>query len=451
MNTQKDQANLPLIAIIGRPNVGKSTLFNRIVGWKNAIVDDRPGVTRDRNMCQAQWLDHNFIIMDTGGIEIESDEPMSSKVKTQVLIGIEMADLIIFMCDAKTGLHAEDSNIADLLRKHKIPVILAINKADSDNLELNSYEFFKLSLGEPFSFSAEHGRGIGDFLDELVQRLPQKAQENLDCTKISFIGKPNVGKSTLLNKLCGQERSIVDEQPGTTRDSVDTLLTLNEKEYLIIDTAGVRRKSKVYDNVEKYAVLRSIQAVDRSDVVLMIIDIAEGISDQDRKIAGIAKRKGKGLIIVVNKIDRVKKGGDLSDELTSDQGHYVDRIKKEFAAYSYAPVVFISAENGKNLDNLMKTIDLVVEERGKKIQTSIFNDFIKNITYYHQPPSKKGVRLKIYYATQVQAGAPSFVLFVNQSHLLHFSYRRYIENAIRDEFGFTGNPIRIVAREDNTK
>lgn len=451
MSIDSKNINLPLVAIIGRPNVGKSTLFNRIVGWKNAIVDDRPGVTRDRNMCQAQWLEHNFVIMDTGGIEIASTEPMSTKIRTQVMIGIEMADLIIFMVDAKTGLHTDDSEVADILRKHKVPSILAVNKADSDNIELNSYEFYGLGLGEPVAFSAEHGRGIGDFLDVLVDRLPQQKKDLPQCTSISFIGKPNVGKSTLLNHFCGEERSIVDPTPGTTRDSVDTLVNINDTDYLLIDTAGVRRKNKVYDSVEKYAVLRSIQAVDRSDLVLMMIDIAEGISDQDRKIAGIAKRKGKALIIVINKIDRVKKGGDLKDEYTNDQAHYIDRIKKEFAAYSYAPVVFISALNGKNIDNLMETINLVVQERKQKIKTSIFNDFISNLTYYHQPPSKKGVRLKILYATQVQAMAPTFVLFVNHSHLMHFSYRRYIENAMRDEFGFIGNPIRIIAREETNK
>lgn len=438
----------PAVAIVGRPNVGKSTLFNRIVGFPHAIVDDRPGITRDRNMLPGEWCGVTFDLIDTGGLEIYSKDEMLQKIKAQVMIAVESAEVIIMVIDGRAGLSQGDHEVASLLRSSGREIILAVNKIDDVVHEMAVYEFYSLGLGEPISISSIHGRGVGNLLDEVIARMPAVEEFDDPTPKIAIIGKPNVGKSTLLNRIAGEDRSIVDSTPGTTRDAIDSRVTIDGREYVFIDTAGLRKKSKVYDDVERYAVLRSFRAVERADVVLLLLDIGEGVSEQEEKIAGISKDKGKGLILVVNKWDRVKKGGDLAGEMTTIQKHYEEQLRKKFIPFSYAEITFISAATGQGTENLIPMADLIMREREKRIQTSHLNEFFKNVTFYHPPPRKKGEQFKIFYSTQANKIPPTFVLFVNKSNLLHFSYRRYLENCIREEFGFKGTPIKIITREE---
>ncbi|PKK91630.1 MAG: ribosome biogenesis GTPase Der [Candidatus Wallbacteria bacterium HGW-Wallbacteria-1] len=437
---------LPTVAIVGRPNVGKSTLFNRIIGWQHAIVDDRPGITRDRNVMTATWNGTDFELVDTGGLEMSSFDDMMKMVREQVQYAIDTSDLILFVVDGREGVNPGDHEVANYLRASKKPVILAVNKIDGDKLEDEIYDFYSLGLDEPYPISSGHGRGVGDLLDILVANIPIGAKVEEKATGIAIVGKPNVGKSTLLNMLCGDERTIVSPVAGTTRDSIDTRVTINDTPYRIIDTAGLRRKARVHNMVERFAVLRTIRAVERADVVLLLIDLAEGVGEQERKIAGIAKRKGKGLILVINKWDLVQKGGDLHGELTIERKHYVERLGKEFLPFAYARTAFISAATGKGVNDLIPMVEEIMAERNKRIQTSVLNEFIRNISFYHPPPVRKKGQLKIYYATQTEGLPPTFVLFVNNSELMHFSYQRYIDNSLREQFGFQGTPIRILSR-----
>ena len=437
----------PIVAIVGRPNVGKSTLFNALAGEKISIVEDTPGVTRDRLYADANWLDRTFTIVDTGGIEPDSGDVILSQMREQAQIALMSADVVIFLVDVRQGLVDADSKVADMLRKSRKPVMLVVNKVDDfEKMMPDIYEFYQLGIGDPHPISASSKRGLGDMLDALVELLPDKqaGEEEDERVKVAIIGKPNVGKSSLVNKLVGKDRVIVSDIAGTTRDAIDTVVRHDGEEYVFIDTAGIRRKSKVKETLERYSVIRAVSACDRADVVIVMIDATEGVTEQDAKIAGIAHENGKGLLIAVNKWDAIEK-----DDKTMYK--FRDEVKRVLSFVPYAKIVYISAKTGKRLDNLFDEIDAITAERNKRIATGVLNEIIMEAVAMNEPPTDKGRRLKVLYASQVSVGPPTFVLFVNDKKLLHFSYRRYLENQIRAAFGFEGTPIRFVIRERGDK
>lgn len=431
----------PVIAIVGRPNVGKSTIFNRIVGERISIVEDVPGVTRDRIYSSAEWLNHQFNIIDTGGIDI-GDEPFVEQIRQQAEIAIDEADVIIFLTNGREGVTPADEEVAKILYKAKKPVVLAVNKIDNPDMRHLIYDFYALGFGEPFPISGSHGLGLGDLLDEAAKHFPKGGagdyEEDVIC--FSLIGRPNVGKSSLVNAILGEERVIVSDVSGTTRDAVDSELIYDGQKYVIIDTAGMRKRGKVYESTEKYSVLRALRAIERSDVVLVVLNAEEGIIEQDKKIAGYAHEAGRAVIIVVNKWDAVEK-----DEKTMRE--FEQKIRDHFLFLDYAPIVFLSAKTKKRIHTLMPLINQASENHAMRVETSVLNDVIMDAVAMNPTPTDKGRRLKIYYATQVAVKPPTFVIFVNDPELLHFSYKRFLENRIRDAFGFEGTPINIYARE----
>ena len=432
----------PIVAIVGRPNVGKSTLFNRIAGQRISIVEDTPGVTRDRIYADAEWLNHSFTLIDTGGLEPESDDMMLKNMYSQAEIAIESADVIIFVADVKTGMVDADMQVANILRKSKKPVVLAVNKMDDlAKYGMDIYEFYQLGLGEPFGVSAGQMLGIGDLLDEVIKHFPEDkdGEDDDDTIKVAIIGKPNVGKSSLINRILGEERVIVSDVAGTTRDAIDSPYEYNGQKYVFIDTAGMRRKSKIKENIEKYSIIRAVAAVERADVCIMMINAEEGITDQDTKVAGIAHEAGKAVIIAVNKWDKIEKDNKTMNKFVKD-------IETEFKYLSYAPTIFISAATGQRVTKLFDLINMVHENNTMRVATGILNDVLIEAMAMNQPPAEKGRPLKIYYMTQVSVKPPTFVLFVNDTELLHFSYKRYIENQLREAFGFKGTPIHFIAR-----
>lgn len=436
----------PIVAIVGRPNVGKSTLFNRIAGERISIVEDTPGVTRDRIYAEAEWVSKYFTIIDTGGIEPDSEELIPKKMREQAQLAMEMADVILFVVDGKAGLTPADRDVALLLMKTRKPVILVVNKVDNRSLPDDFYDFYELGFGEPVPVSSSIGLGTGDLLDEVVKNFPQEAEteKEEDIIKVAIVGKPNAGKSSILNKLIGEERVIVSPIAGTTRDAIDSYIEIQGRKYLFIDTAGIRKKSKIYENVEKYSVIRSYAAVERADVVLIVIDAAEGISEQDSKIAGLAHDSGKASLVIVNKWDLIEKDHRTMNEFTA-------KIREELPFMPYSPLLFVSAETSQRLHKIRENIDAVFEQAQKRVSTGVLNDVIGEAVMMNQPPSDKGKRLKIYYGTQVGIKPPTFALFVNEKKLFHFSYQRYIENQLRENFGFEGTPIRIYIREKERK
>ncbi len=436
----------PIVAIVGRPNVGKSTLFNQIGKKRVSIVDDMPGVTRDRIYMDANWLEHDFTLIDTGGIEIYSNgNKIVDAIRAQADIAMDEADVIIFVVDGRTGLTAEDEDIAKSLRGSKKPVVVAVNKIDSVQLEVDSYEFYNLGLGDPIPISASNALNLGDLLDEVVKNFPAVESEvgEDDEIKIAVIGRPNVGKSSLVNKLLGEERVIVSEIAGTTRDAIDTHFFKDGTKFTLIDTAGMRRKAKVEDAVEYYSVMRSLKSIDRADVVLMLIDAVEGITEQDKKIAGYAHDSGKGCVIIVNKWDIFP---DKHDKSTN---RFTDDLRAEIGFLQYAPVLYLSALTGQRVDRVTELVKFVVEQQTMRIQTSVLNELIRDATAVNPPPTKKGKQLKILFITQADICPPRFVIFVNDPELMHFSYQRFIENKLRDTFGFEGTPLKFVIRKRN--
>ena len=433
----------PVVAIVGRPNVGKSTLFNALAGEKISIVKDTPGVTRDRIYADVSWLDKSFTMIDTGGIEPDSGDIILSQMREQAQIAIDTADVIIFITDVQQGLVDSDAKVADMLRRSQKPVVLAVNKVDSfQKYMMDVYEFYNLGIGEPMAISAANRTGLGDMLDEVVRHFPEETEteEEDDIPKIAVVGKPNVGKSSLINRLLGEDRVIVSDIAGTTRDAVDAKVTWNDKEYIFIDTAGLRRKGKVKEEIERYSVIRTVTAVERAHVVVIVIDATEGVTEQDAKIAGIAHERGKGVIIAVNKWDAIEK-----DDKTIYK--HTNRIREVLAYMPYAELVFISAKTGQRLPKLFETIDAVIENQTLRIQTGVLNEILSEAVAMQQPPSDRGRRLKIFYMTQVGVRPPTFVIFVNDKELMHFSYTRYIENKVRDAFGFRGTPLKFIVRE----
>ena len=437
----------PVVAIVGRPNVGKSTLFNVLAGDKISIVKDTPGVTRDRIYADVSWLDNDFTIIDTGGIEPDSGDVILSQMREQAQIAIDTADVIIFITDVHQGLVDSDAKVADMLRRSGKPVVLAVNKVDSiQKYMMDVYEFYNLGIGEPFAISAANRQGLGDMLDEVVKHFPEdtREDEDSDIPKITIVGKPNVGKSSLINKLLGEDRVIVSDVAGTTRDAVDTKVTWNEKDYIFIDTAGLRRKAKVKEEIERFSVIRTVTAVERADVVVVMIDASEGVTEQDAKIAGIAHEKGKGVIIAVNKWDAIEKNDKTIYKHTN-------RIREVLSFMPYAEIVFISARTGLRISRMFETLDAVIENQTMRIQTGVLNEILAEAVAMQQPPSDRGRRLKIFYMTQVAVKPPTFVIFVNDKELMHFSYTRYLENKIRDAFDFGGTPLKFIVRERGEK
>ena len=437
----------PVVAIVGRPNVGKSTLFNVLAGDKISIVKDTPGVTRDRIYADVSWLDKDFTLIDTGGIEPDSGDIILSQMREQAQIAIDTADVIIFITDVHQGLVDSDSKVADMLRRSGKPVVLAVNKVDSiQKYMMDVYEFYNLGIGEPFAISAANRQGLGDMLDEVVKHFPEDAgeDEDSDIPKIAIVGKPNVGKSSLINKLLGEDRVIVSDIAGTTRDAVDTKVTWNEKDYIFIDTAGLRRKAKVKEEIERFSVIRTVTAVERADVVVVMIDAAEGVTEQDAKIAGVAHENGKGVIIAVNKWDAIVK-----DDKTIYK--HTNKIREVLSFMPYAEIVFISAKTGLRISRMFETLDAVIENQTMRIQTGVLNEILAEAVAMQQPPSDRGRRLKIFYMTQVAVKPPTFVIFVNDKELMHFSYTRYLENKIRDAFDFGGTPLKFIVRERGEK
>ncbi len=433
----------PTVAIIGKPNVGKSTFFNYIVGSRISIVEDTPGVTRDRVYAETNWRGRNFTVVDTAGIEPESEDIIISQMREQAKIAIQIADVIVFLTDVKQGVTAADQDIALMLKKSKKPVVLVCNKADNmSNDKSEIYEFYNLGLGEPHPLSAANALGVGDVLDAIYENFPEKDldDEDDDRIKVAVIGKPNVGKSSLINKILGENRAIVSQIAGTTRDAIDTEYENEHGKYVLIDTAGIRRKSKVTESIEKFSIMRTLFAIERADVCLMLIDANEGVTEQDAKIAGEAHEAGKGIIIVVNKWDEYEKE-------TGTLEKYKKEIYNKLSYLSYAPVIFISAKTGQRVEKLFDMINNVAEQNSRRIATSVLNQVINEAIAIVQPPSDKGKRLKIFYGTQVSTKPPTFVIFVNSKELFHFSYERYLVNQIRKEFGLEGTPIRIIARE----
>ena len=434
----------PIVAVVGRPNVGKSTLFNKLVGKRISIVEDTPGVTRDRIYASCEWLDRSFMLVDTGGIEPHSDDPILAQMRRQAEVAIESADVIILVTDLLSGVTATDQDVAAMLQKSGKPILLCVNKADSiGEVPPEFYEFYNLGLGDPIAVSSVHGHGTGDLLDEVLKYLPPEKEEGEDddTVKVAVIGKPNVGKSSLINRLAGEDRMIVSNIAGTTRDAVDTRIENEYGKFIFIDTAGIRRKSKVLENVERYSVLRSYMAVDRADVCVILIDATEGFTEQDSKVAGYAHEQGKACIVAVNKWDAV------TDKTDKTMKEFTDKLKIDFSFMSYAPFIFISALTGQRIPKLYEMIRDVAEKNAVRIPTGALNDLLATATARVQPPSDKGRRLKIYYITQASTKPPTFVAFVNRKELFHFSYQRYLENQIRETFGLDGTPVRFLVRE----
>ncbi len=433
----------PIIAVVGRPNVGKSTLFNVLAGERISIVKDTPGITRDRIYADITWLDKSFTLIDTGGIEPDSKDIILSQMREQAEIAIMTADVILFLVDVKQGLVDADAKVADMLRRSKKPVLLVVNKVDSfDKYMADVYEFYNLGIGDPIPVSAANRLGIGDMLDKVMEHIPEDAftEEEDERPKIAIVGKPNVGKSSIINKLVGENRVIVSDIAGTTRDAVDTEVTYNGKEYVLIDTAGVRRKNKIKEELEHFMIVRTVSAVERADVVVLVIDATEGVTDQDTKIAGIAHERGKGIIIAVNKWDAIEKDDKTTNKFTAE-------IRDMLAFMPYAEIMFVSAKTGQRLPKLYETIDMVMENHALRVATGVLNEIMMEAVAMQQPPTDKGKRLKLFYITQVSVKPPTFVIFVNDKELMHFSYTRYIENRIRDAFGFRGTPLHFIIRE----
>ncbi len=433
----------PVVAIVGRPNVGKSTLFNVLAGERISIVKDTPGVTRDRIYAEVSWLDHNFTMIDTGGIEPDSKDIILSQMREQAEIAIATADVIIFLTDVRQGLQDSDAKVADMLRRSGKPVVLVVNKVDSfEKYMADVYEFYNLGIGDPFPVSAASMLGLGDMLDEVVKHFPEYNKEEAEDErpKIAIIGKPNVGKSSLINKLAQEDRVIVSDIAGTTRDAIDTDIKYNGKEYVFIDTAGLRRKNKIKEEIERYSIIRAVTAVERADVCIIVIDATEGVTEQDAKIAGIAHDRGKGIIIAVNKWDAIEK-----DDKTIYR--HTEKIRDILSFMPYAEIIFISAKSGQRLNKIFETIDVVIENNSMRVATGVLNEIVTEAVAMQQPPSDKGKRLRIYYTTQVSVKPPTFVIFVNDKELMHFSYTRYLENQIRETFGFKGTALRFIIRE----
>lgn len=437
----------PVVAVVGRPNVGKSTLFNKLIGKRLSIVDDTPGVTRDRIYGDCEWLGHNLMLIDTGGIEPSEGDIILESMRKQAMLAIDMASVIIFVTDIRTGPVATDFEVAEILTKSGKPVVLCVNKCDSvGEPPLEFYEFYNLGLGDPIQVSAAHGHGTGDLLDAVISNLTKEEldAEDEDRINVAIIGKPNAGKSSLVNYIAGEERTIVSNIAGTTRDAIDTMVTKKGKNYNFIDTAGLRRKSRVDDKIEKFSIIRAKMAIERSDVCVIMIDATEGFTEQDSKVAGLALEEGKAAIIAVNKWDAVEKDGATMDSFRK-------KLMKDFSFMSYAPIIFISAKTGQRVDRLFSLIDFVYEQSIMRISTGMLNDILADATARVQPPSDKGKRLKIYYMTQASTKPPTFVCFCNRADLFHFSYQRYLENQIRGTFGMEGTPIRFVIRERGDK
>lgn len=433
----------PVVAVVGRPNVGKSTLFNALAGERISIVKDTPGVTRDRIYADVNWLDYHFTMIDTGGIEPDSRDVILSQMREQAEIAIATADVIIFLTDVRQGLQDSDSKVADMLRRSGKPVVLVVNKVDSfEKFMPDVYEFYNLGIGDPFPISAASMLGLGDMLDEVVKHFPDyaKDEEENERPKVAIIGKPNVGKSSLINKLAQEDRVIVSDIAGTTRDAIDTDITYDGKEYVFIDTAGLRRKNKIKEEIERYSIIRAVTAVERADVCIIVIDATEGVTEQDAKIAGIAHERGKGIIIAVNKWDAIEK-----DDKTIYR--HTEKIRQILSFMPYAEIIFISAKSGQRLNKIFELIDLVIANNSMRVATGVLNEIVTEAVAMQQPPSDKGKRLRIYYTTQVAVKPPTFVIFVNDKELMHFSYTRYLENRIRETFGFRGTALKFIIRE----
>ena len=438
-----DRKRKPIVAVVGRPNVGKSTLFNALAGEKIAIVKDTPGITRDRIYADITWLDMNFTLIDTGGIEPDSKDIILSQMREQAQIAMDTADVIIFLVDVKQGLVDADAKVADMLRRSQKPVVLVVNKVDSfEKFMADTYEFYNLGIGDPIPISAANRLGIGDMLDVVTSHFDKEAMEaeEDDRPRIAIVGKPNVGKSSLINKLLGENRLIVSDIAGTTRDAVDTEVIHNGKEYVFIDTAGLRRKNKINEDLEHYMIIRTVSAVERADVVVLVIDAGEGVTEQDAKIAGIAHERGKGMIIAVNKWDSIEKDDKTIYKFTR-------KVQDTLSFMQYAEIIFISALTGQRLPKLFDTIDAVIENCNLRVGTGVLNEIMTEAVAMQQPPSDKGKRLRLYYITQAAVKPPTFVIFVNDKELMHFSYTRYIENQIRNAFGFKGTPLKFIIRE----
>ncbi len=437
----------PIVAIVGRPNVGKSTLFNKITGKRISIVEDTPGITRDRIYADAEWSGREFTLIDTGGIEPKSNEVILAQMRSQASLAIDMADVILFMVNIKDGMTASDSDVAAMLQKSGKPVLLVCNKVDAPgNPPMEMYEFYNLGIGEPFPVSSVHGLGVGDLLDEVISHFPDREFEDDDgdAIKVAVIGKPNAGKSSLVNRILGEERVIVSDIAGTTRDAIDSVYERDGQKYIFIDTAGMRKRGKISESVERFSVVRALSAVERADVCLIMLDATEGVTEQDTKIAGYAHEQGKASIIVVNKWDTIEKE-------TNTMNNFKLRLKEGFNFMMYAPSVFISAKTGQRVDSLFDMIKSVLEQNTKRISTGLLNDVINEAIAMVQPPSDKGKRLKIYYATQASIKPPTFVLFVNNAELAHYSYVRYLENQLRARFGFEGTPLKFIIKEKGNK
>ena len=437
----------PIVAVVGRPNVGKSTLFNALAGSRISIVKDTPGITRDRIYADVTWLNYSFTLIDTGGIEPDSKDIILSQMREQAQIAIDTADVILFMVDVKQGLVDADAKVADMLRRSKKPIILVVNKVDSyEKMMLDVYEFYNLGIGEPMAISAANRQGIGEVLDEVVSHFADDTAEDVEDERprIAIVGKPNVGKSSLINKLLGENRLIVSDIAGTTRDAVDAEVTYNVKEYIFIDTAGLRRKNKIKEELEQYMIVRTVSAVERADIVILLIDALEGVTEQDAKIAGIAHERGKGIIIAVNKWDALEK-----DDKTIYR--FTEKVRQILSFMPYAEITFISAKTGQRIGKLYELIDMVEQNQSMRVATGVLNEIMAEAVALQQPPSDKGKRLRLYYITQVAVKPPTFVIFVNDKQLMHFSYTRYIENKIRDTFGFKGTPLHFIIRERKEK
>ena len=436
----------PIVAIVGRPNVGKSTLFNIFANSRISIVEDTPGVTRDRLYADTEWLDNEFMMVDTGGIEIMNTDKIAVSIRQQAQIAIAEADVILFVCDARAGITHEDAEVAKMLRQSKKPIVLAINKADSPKQEMEIFEFYNLGIGEPIPVSAANHLGLGDLLDAVVEKFPETSaygeDGNEDEIKVALIGRPNVGKSSIFNTLVGEERSIVSDVAGTTRDAIDTPVIREGQKFLFIDTAGMRRKARIDEPIEKYSIIRSLRAVDRSDVVLMVIDAIDGVTEQDKKIAGYAHEAGKGIVLVVNK-------WDLYDKDNTSTLRYTENLRRELVFMQYAPVVYVSAMTKQRIHRLPEVIHYVAEQNAMRISTSVLNQVVEDAIAINPPPTEKGQRLKILYATQVKIKPPTFVIFVNEPEIMHFSYQRYLENKLREAFGFEGTPLQMIIRGKN--
>ena len=446
-NSMAEKGRKPIVAVVGRPNVGKSTLFNALAGENISIVKDTPGITRDRIYADITWLDRKFTLIDTGGIEPDSKDIILSQMRAQAEIAMETADVIIFLVDVKQGLVDADAKVADMLRRSRKPVVLVVNKVDSfEKYMADTYEFYNLGIGEPHAISAVNRLGLGDMLEAVASYFPaqEEDEEGDERIRVAIVGKPNVGKSSLINKFLGENRLIVSDIAGTTRDAVDTEVTYNGKEYIFIDTAGLRRKNKIKEDLEKFMIVRTVSAVERADIVVLVIDAVEGVTEQDAKIAGIAHERGKAVIIAVNKWDAVEKDDKTIYRVT-------EKVRNTLSFMPYAEILFISAMTGQRLPKLFETIDMVSENHAMRVGTGVLNEIMSEAVAMQQPPSDKGKRLRLYYITQVSVKPPTFVIFVNDKELIHFSYTRYIENQIRETFGFRGTPLRFIIRERSEK